>query len=67
MEDINEEIIEEFEDYINCLFLFFILIFLILKFYFFVVMILFLDEEEEVDDSKYEGILMMNIKFWKFL
>lgn len=66
VEDINEETIEELEDYINCSSSTFTPIPSIPKSHSLAVMTPLPDEEEEADDSKYEGILMTNIKLWKF-
>ncbi|XP_061177124.1 leucine rich adaptor protein 1-like [Saccostrea echinata] len=67
VEDINEETIEELEDYLNCS-----MTSLpppiptIPKSHSLAVMTPLPDEEDEADDSKYEGILMTNIKLWKY-
>lgn len=66
VEDINEETIEELEDYINCSSSSLTPIPSIPKSRSLAVMTPLPDEEEEADDSKYEGILMTNIKLWKF-
>lgn len=66
VEDINEETIEELEDYINCSSSSLTPIPSIPKSHSLAVMTPLPDEEEEADDSKYEGILMTNIKLWKF-
>lgn len=65
MEDINEETIEELKDYINCSSSSLTPIPSIPKSHSLAVMTPLPDEEEEADDSKYEGILMTNIKLWK--
>lgn len=65
VEDINEETIEELEDYINCSSSSLTPIPSIPKSHSLAVMTPLPDEEEEADDSKYEGILMTNIKLWK--
>lgn len=65
VEEINEETIEELEEYINCSSSSLTPIPSIPKSHSLAVMTPLPDEEEEADDSKYEGILMTNIKLWK--
>lgn len=66
VEDINEETIDELDDCLNCsLTSFPPPIPTIPKSHSLAVMTPLPDDEDEADDSKYEGILMTNIKLWK--